>query len=143
MPWFATAAPPPLIHTLGIEMNIIQNVKEISDLIKKYNDQELYQKIVELREEILNLKEENLQLKERLSSIDQQSAHAEHLDRRGNVYYLTNDDGTENGPYCMFCWDYERKLVNLSISRYRDRSGVTHESYTCSICAARIKGSKS
>lgn len=123
-------------------MNIVQNVKEIAELIKKYNDQELYQKIVDLREEILALREENLELKEQLSSISQQSSNAESLERRGNVYYLKNDDGTEKGPYCMSCWDYERKLVNLGVATYKGKFGETRESYTCMICAARIKGGR-
>ena len=45
-------------------MSILNNAKEIADLIKKYNDQDLYERIVALREQILELREENLSLKE-------------------------------------------------------------------------------
>ncbi len=34
-------------------MGVVDHAKEIADLIKKYNDQDLYERIVALREEIL------------------------------------------------------------------------------------------
>ena len=47
-------------------MSILDDAKQIADLIKKYNDQDLYERIVALREEILALREENIAVKEEL-----------------------------------------------------------------------------
>lgn len=45
-------------------MSIVDHAKEIADLVKKYNDQDLYEKIITLREEILTLRQDNLELRE-------------------------------------------------------------------------------
>jgi len=50
-------------------MGIIDNAKDIAELIKKYNDIELYQKIIDLRDEIFELREDNLKLKEKLKPL--------------------------------------------------------------------------
>lgn len=47
-------------------MGIIDKTKEISEIVRKYNDLELYQKILDLRDEIFELRNENLELKEKL-----------------------------------------------------------------------------
>jgi hypothetical protein len=96
-------------------MSILENAKEIAALVKKYNDQELYQKIVDLRDEIFDIREENLELKARIKAASEAADISTQLRREGNKYLRTHPDGTKSGPYCMTCWDYERKLVNLLI----------------------------
>jgi len=94
-------------------MNIVEQAKEIAHLIKKYNDQELYQKIVDLRDEIFELRDENLSLKEKVRELLNAADVSNQLTRNGNQYLRRHPDGSESGPYCMTCWDYDRKLVNL------------------------------
>lgn len=116
-------------------MGIVQHAKDISELVKKYNDQELYEKIVALREEILEIRAENLQLREENKTLKDNSQINEDLVRpeNSNCYYRKDDTGRHQ-PYCMPCWDYDRKLVNLlqGQSSY-DGSGTI----TCKICDAR------
>ena len=50
-------------------MGIIDNVKDIAKLIKKYDDIELYKKIIDLHDEILELRENNLKLKGKIKSL--------------------------------------------------------------------------
>jgi hypothetical protein len=112
-------------------MSIIDHAKEIADLIKKYNDQELYERIVTLREEILELREENILLKQNVNKLKEEQAIGSRLIRKGNCYFFT-DDEKEERPYCLTCWDYDRKLVSLILSK----SGWgTH--ITCGVCKAR------
>lgn len=103
-------------------MSIVDHAKEIAELIRKYNDQELYQKIVDLRDEIFELREDNLTLREKLREIEQAEDVSEQLLREGNAYFRKHPDGTKSGPYCLACWDGERKLINLQVFAY----GVTH-----------------
>ena len=114
-------------------MSIVGHAKEIADLVKKYNDQDLYERIVTLREEILALREENLSLKGETKRLQTNADIADRLIREGNCYYFKDDEKKEH-PYCLTCWDFNRKLVSLILSRSR---GETH--IRCSICAARIK----
>jgi hypothetical protein len=110
-------------------MSILQNAKEIADLVKKYNDQELYNKLVSLREEILELRESNILLKEKIQSLDKAKDISELLVREGNVYINSNDPIDEGRMYCLTCWDYDSKLVNVSLSHVGK--------VICQICSAR------
>jgi len=94
-------------------MGILDNAKEVANLIKKYNDQDLYQKIINLRDEIFNLREEKQQLKERVNELERAEDIGSKLERRGNVYYRTDREEDQSGPFCMSCWDADRKLVNV------------------------------
>ncbi len=114
-------------------MSILDHAKEIAELVKKYNDQDLYERIVGLREEILQLREENLELREQVKSLKEASDITTRLRRDGNSYFL-DDDKNKERPYCLTCWDADRKLVSLILSE--DRIGTR---IRCGICAARKK----
>jgi hypothetical protein len=117
--------------TLDINMSILNNAKEIADLIKKYNDQELYAKIVSLREEIIEIREENIELKEELKKFKKSQEVSTNLVREGNCYFLKSDKKKEN-PLCMACWDADRKLVNLIVQKTRQGKTIK-----CDICQSR------
>ncbi|MCK5226149.1 MAG: hypothetical protein KAQ89_05480 [Planctomycetes bacterium] len=112
-------------------MNIIEHAKEVADLIKKYNDQYLYERIVTLREEILEIREENIQLKQEVKAMKETQDIGSKLIRKGNRYFF-KDDVEEDRPYCLTCWDYDRKLVSLILTK--DRFGTRIK---CGVCAAR------
>ena len=115
-------------------MGIIQNAKEIAELIKKYNDQELYQRIVDLRDEIFELREDNLNLREEVRALTASSDISAELEREGNVYYHNTSGGQRLGPFCLACWDYDRKLVSLLLgSKIYDGESTIK----CNICVAR------
>ena len=116
-------------------MGIVQHAKELADLIKKYNDQDLYQRIVELREEILQLREENLSLKEQVTILEVNSQIANDLVRDGNCYYRKADEKRSH-PLCMTCWDYDQKAVNLILG---SDPNYGHTTIRCAICSARGK----
>lgn len=111
-------------------MNIIDHAKEIAELIKKYNDQDLYERIVSLREEILGLREENLSMKEQIKALEEAQAIQSKLLRKGNYYVMEDDPEGSRNIYCLTCWDHDRKLINL----IRGRGTII-----CNICKARKK----
>jgi hypothetical protein len=112
-------------------MSIIEHAKEVADLIKKYNDQELYERIVTLREEILELREENIQLKQEIKVLKETQDIGSKLIRQGNCYFFEDDEKQER-PYCLTCWDYDRKLVSLIMTK-----GQWGTYFNCGVCAAR------
>jgi hypothetical protein len=113
-------------------MNIIDQAKEIASLVKKYNDQDLYQRIVDLRDEIFALKEENFNLKTSLAEIKKRDDIGSELVRDGNCYYKKSDVDRKQ-PFCMACYDYDGKLVNL-ILKSPDGYRTTIQ---CNICDKR------
>tara|TARA_R110002095_G_scaffold149654_1_gene129337 strand:+ start:1812 stop:2171 length:360 start_codon:yes stop_codon:yes gene_type:complete len=119
-------------------MGIVADAKEIAELIKKYNDQELYERIVNLRDEILDLREDNILLKETVKNLEVSLQTDRQLVRKGNVYLLKDDveneriEDVDTPWFCMSCWDYDRKLVNV----YKCDGGLK-----CNICSARNNNS--
>lgn len=112
-------------------MSVLDTARELSELIKKYNDQELYEKIVTLREQLLDLREENAALRERIKHLEDAQKIEARLIRKGN-YYVTDDDPEgENNIYCLACWDHDRRLISLT----RGRGTIK-----CAICSSRRKG---
>jgi F420-0:gamma-glutamyl ligase len=114
-------------------MSIIDHAKELADLIKKYNDQDLYERIVTLREEILSLREENLTLKDKVKKLEVAKEIANKLVRDGNCYYMI-DDKQHDHPYCLTCWDSDQKLISLIVSQARFGKTIK-----CGVCSARKK----
>lgn len=112
-------------------MGIMDNAKNIAELVKKYNDQELYEKIMSLREQILSLREENIGLKEKIKTMEKAFEIKEKLIKDGNCYFRASDTEKKQ-PYCMTCWDADKKLVSLMRER-----GVGGTRIRCNICRKR------
>ncbi len=93
-------------------MGIIDNVKDILKLIKKYDDAEIYQKIVDLRDEIFKLKEDNLNLKEKIKNLIQEKKISEKMVFETPFYWKVDGD-KKDGPYCQKCYDDDKKLIRL------------------------------
>jgi len=93
-------------------MGIIENAKDIAQLIKKYNDADLYQKIVDLRDEIFELREENLGLKEKIKNLEKDQYIQSQLTWEPPYYFLKKEE-KKDGPYCQKCWDENKKLIRL------------------------------
>lgn len=117
-------------------MGIIENAKDLAELIKKAGDVELYRKIVELEGEVIELTHENRSLKEELRHRDEHEALRQSLQHDGERYWLTRD-GTKDGPFCATCMDIDSKLV-----RMRKYQTVNHSTdYVCDYCGRhRSKG---
>jgi hypothetical protein len=110
-------------------VGIIENFKDVLKLADAANNLDLYKKLAELQNSVLGLQEENQALKERLRETEKQNDIAGHLHVKDNAYYV--DDGKQiDGPFCMRCWDVERKLV-------RERLGATPGTHFCLHCRIR------
>jgi hypothetical protein len=114
-------------------LDIVQQAKDIAEMVRKYQDQDLYERIIALREDILGLREDNLRLKEENKTLSDAANIQHELMRVGNEYYR-KDDTQRKQPYCMTCWDYEHKLVNLHVLS-KDDDGEIFTS--CHICHSR------
>ena len=114
-------------------MSIIQSAKELSELIRKYNDQDLYEKIVSLRGEILELREECLALRKENVKLTKNNDIQVRLRRPdGANYYVLHNDVLRGNKYCLFCWDYDDKLVSLMFGNTGFGPGTK-----CNICDSR------
>ncbi len=116
-------------------MGIIENAKDLAELIKKAGDVELYRRIVELEGEVIELTHENRSIKEELRQRGEQGEIQRSLEHDGEKYWR-NHDGKKDGPFCATCWDVDSKLVRMrSYHDVRDR--LRH---VCEYCRHRSSG---
>src|SRR5271165_1859134 len=85
----------------------IGTMKNIAELIKKYNDLELMKQIVSLQTEVFDLQTENLALKRQLSD---RGEGAKMLRQEPYGYYYRGNDLV---PHCPKCWENDKKAITL------------------------------
>ena len=90
-------------------MSIIDNAKEIADLIKKMGDIELYRKIVSLEGEVIDLTREKRELEEKCSGL-QRAINLKRLLTFKEPFYF---EGNDNTPYCAPCWELKHDAVHV------------------------------
>jgi len=108
-------------------MGIIDNAKDIVKLIKKYDDAELYEKIIDLRDEIFELRENNLKFKEKIKALKEEKKINKKIVFE-KPYYWLKDGAKKDGPYCQKCFDDIKKLSRLQENR--NLPGY----WVCSVC---------
>jgi len=92
----------------------IAAVKDLANLVKKYNDIDLNRKITDLSYEVFELAQSNLKLKDQVAKLEASLSLRESLVPRNNFYWLIKGDG-EDGPFCMRCYDKDgapRRMIS-------------------------------
>jgi hypothetical protein len=90
-------------------MGVIENAKEIGDLVKKIGDIDLYRKIVALEGEVLDLTRANRELGNKVGELEQALGFAKTL-TFNEPFYLVEGDKT---PYCAPCWELKHDAVHV------------------------------
>ena len=93
-------------------MSILESIKSLTGMIKKYNDLELNQKIIDLTQQAVELSTENARL---VSENDDLKKKLD-IDKKVIRYeqpYVTLDGENENIRYCSTCWAKNRTLIQV------------------------------
>ena len=91
-------------------MGIIENAKDLADLIKKAGDTELYRKIVELEGEVVELTREKRGLEDKVAELERTLATHKQMQFKEPFYFQEGD----NTPYCPACWENRKKPVHVT-----------------------------
>lgn len=75
---------------------------------------EIYDYIVDSKDALVEAKDEIQSLKTKLQIINDRREISNQLTHDGYVYWRKHPDGIRTGPYCVFCWEKEDKLVPLT-----------------------------
>ncbi len=102
----------------------IGTIKNISELIKKYNDLELMKQIVTLQMEVFDLQTENLGLKKQIAGLTDR----EKMVRREPQGYYYREG--EEVPHCPRCWENDGKAITLPAAT----DYVTDHGRICRVC---------
>lgn len=90
-------------------MGILDEMKEIGDLIKKAGDIELYRRINKLEGEVIDLTRDKRRSEEKLEELERTLKFKEKLTFREPFYWLEKDQT----PYCPGCWEDKHKAVHV------------------------------
>lgn len=91
-------------------MGVVENVKDVAELIKKFGDIELNRKILTLETEVLDLTRDKRRAEEKVEQLERSLQFKEKLTFREPYYYLEGD----SAPYCPGCWESTRVAVHVA-----------------------------
>ena len=106
----------------------LKTLRQIREMIKRSNDQELFKLILALQRDIFDLESENLKLNVELTSLKRELALSEKLHVRPPYPYYFRDG--DDVPFCPACWESERKAIHLSAPEHVDL-GIRRQ---CRVC---------
>lgn len=108
----------------------IATLKQIAELVKKYNDLELTKRIVDLQNQVFDVQQERLELAKELADLKAQLDLRQKMHMRGpdNYYFAEGDDV----PFCPVCWERDHNAIHLSPSYESPYTGSITR--TCRVC---------
>jgi len=113
-------------------MNIVTELKDIAELVKKMGDIDLYRKIVELEGQVIELTRSNRELIESNEALQESLKMKDNLKFKEPFYYAEND----MVPYCPKCWEDD----NIAIHMVAYNKSYSYRTYVCPKCKTPIGG---
>jgi len=95
-------------------MGIIETGKEIGKLAQQLGNMPIQQKVIDLQGELLNVQEELQRLRQENAELKNVEKINAELRKDENCY--RRPGARHVGPFCIRCWDVDRKLVNLDVT---------------------------
>jgi hypothetical protein len=92
-----------------MHMGVIDNLKEVADLVRKAGDFELYRRITGLEGEVIDLTRTNQRLQLENDELKAKVSAKLEMKFRAPFWYVDGDDV----PYCPRCWEAEARQVHL------------------------------
>ena len=90
-------------------MSLIENTKEIAELVKKLGNIDLYRKIVELEGEIIEISRQKLHLEQRVDELEKVTKLRAEMKFREPLYFREGDAT----PFCPTCFEKDEKPIHL------------------------------
>lgn len=106
-------------------MGVYEVIRDCVSIAQKADNIPLVQKLIEAQKEIMDLMEENRKLKDELRKARETECLAERIVRHKYAFITLKDDD-EKKVFCSYCWDKDKKLIQVQIGSY----GMYH----CQVC---------
>jgi hypothetical protein len=90
-------------------MGVLDNVKEVADLVKKMGDIDLYRKIVHAEGEVMELTRQLRSAEERVRELEGTLLFKDKLAFKAPYYFAEGDIV----PYCPRCWEGDKRAIHL------------------------------
>lgn len=118
-------------------MSFIDYFKAAFEIAKRAQSVELQSELMAMREDYNALHEKNIELQEKLKALEDGLRIVGTLEYRAPAYYRKLENGTEDGPFCQRCWDADRMLIRLHVTRHARTGGNLYHCGQCSLERAR------
>lgn len=105
-------------------MGVVENMKDVADLVKRFNDIELNRRILNLENEVLDLSRDKRRAEERVEELERTLKEQVTFDE---PYFWLKGDAT---PYCPGCWENGHKAVHLVFASDNQR----YARHDCPVC---------
>jgi len=94
------------------------DIKLIATALKEAGRADLQVELLELSEKLREKEEQIRRLEEENRSLREAADLKARVYRRKEMYYVREDDGTEDGPFCTRCYEADGKLIRLQVADY-------------------------
>jgi hypothetical protein len=91
-------------------MTVVENAKELTGLIQKLGDIDLYRKTVELEGEIVELSRQKSQLEQRVDELEKSRNLRTAMTFKPPLYFHEGDDI----PFCPQCYERDGRALHLA-----------------------------
>jgi hypothetical protein len=91
-------------------MGVVENLKDVAELVKKAGEIELYKKISAAEDEVREITREKRRLEDRVEELAHALRFKEETVFKVPFYYLKQGDQT---PYCPRCWEKDKHAVHV------------------------------
>jgi len=107
-------------------MGVVENLKDVADLVKKTGEIELYKKIVAAEDEVRELTRDRRRLEDEVEELRRALRFQEEIVFNAPFYVQREGDQT---PYCPRCWEKDKHAVHVVLR-------FDHSDRTCWQCPA-------
>jgi hypothetical protein len=90
-------------------MGVVENMKDVADLVKKFNDIELNRRILDLENQVLDLARAKRRGEETIEELERTLKFKGELVFR-EPFYLLQGDTT---PFCPNCWEKDHRAIHV------------------------------
>jgi hypothetical protein len=91
-------------------MGVVENMKDVADLVKKFNDIELNRRILNLENEVLDLSRDKRRAEEKVEELERAFKFSKELVLRDGFYWAEGD----TTGFCTACWDAKHLAVHVT-----------------------------
>lgn len=110
-------------------MSVVENMKEVADFVKKFNDIELNRRILNLENEVLDLSRDKRRAEERVEQLERALKFSKELVLKDGFYWANGD----RTPFCTARWDAKRMAIHVKRLVLQERGNR----YECPNCKAK------
>jgi len=110
-------------------MGVVENLKDVADLVKKAGEIDLYKKISAAEDEVRDLTRDKRRLEDRVAELEEALRFRDAIEFRAPFYYLKEGDQT---PFCPSCWEGKEKRPVHVVLIFGQEGG--RRKWDCPVC---------